>query len=469
MAPSRVISLLCLLGMLMVYTNAQPQVFCMNNNGNYKENMYRTNREIVLSTLTSFGKRISDGFYKFAKGHDCEKVHAIGMCRGDVKTDACHRKSNSTRIAVAVVVPIVAILIITTYILLRQRNKRRRIDDTIDDTITDTNNDNEIEPSDTMQFNFETIRNATNNFSDSNMLGEGGFGPVYKGILSNGVEVAVKRLSINSGQGDTEFKNEVQLVAKLQHRNLVRLLGFSLHREEKLLVYEFVPNKSLDYFIFDPIKRASLDWERRYKIIGGIAKGLLYLHEDSRLRIVHRDLKAGNILLGAEMNPKIADFGMARLFAVDECQGNTSRIVGTYGYMAPEYVMEGLFSLKSDVFSFGILVLEIVSGQKNGGYQNREYLISLAWKNWKEGTPMKIMDPALNEGSRNEIMRCIHVALLCVQGNLADRPTMASIVMMLSSNYITLPVPAEPSFLVSTKGSQDTLSWESGSWSVKPR
>ncbi|XP_021296996.1 cysteine-rich receptor-like protein kinase 10 isoform X2 [Herrania umbratica] len=311
--------------------------------------------------------------------------------------------------------------------------------------------DDEIITAESLQYDFDTIKAATNNFSDENRLGQGGFGAVYKGRLSTGQDIAVKRLSKDSGQGDLEFKNEVLLLAKLQHRNLVRLLGFSLQRNERLLIYEFVPNSSLDRFIFDPKRREQLDWEQRYKIIGGIARGLVYLHEDSRLRIIHRDLKASNILLDTDMNPKIADFGMARLFAMDQTQGNTSRIVGTYGYMAPEYAMHGQFSVKSDIFSFGVLILEIVSGQRNICFHDRdnvEDLLSYAWKNWREGTTLNLIDPSLKVSSKAEMTRCIHIALLCVQENVVDRPTMASVAIMLNSYSVTLPAPSHPAFFV---------------------
>ncbi|XP_047262992.1 cysteine-rich receptor-like protein kinase 10 isoform X6 [Capsicum annuum] len=302
-----------------------------------------------------------------------------------------------------------------------------------------------------LQYDFSAIRAATDDFSDANKLGQGGFGPVYKGKLQNGQEIAVKRLSADSGQGDLEFKNEVLLVARLQHRNLVRLMGFCLDGTERLLVYEFVPNASLDHFLFDSVKRRQLDWERRSKIIGGIAKGILYLHEDSRLRIIHRDLKASNVLLDAEMNPKISDFGMARLFELDETQGSTNRIVGTYGYMAPEYAMHGQFSVKSDVFSFGVLVLEILSGQKNTCFRSGESvedLLSYAWSNWHTGTAMNFIDPMLrgSTGVIRDIMRSIHIALLCVQENVADRPTMAAVVLMLSSLSLSLPMPSGPAY-----------------------
>ncbi|XP_073050726.1 cysteine-rich receptor-like protein kinase 29 isoform X2 [Primulina eburnea] len=223
-----------------------------------------------------------------------------------------------------------------------------------------------------LHYDFGKIKAATDDFSDAKKLGKGGFGNVYLGNLPDGQELAVKRLSWDSKQGDVEFKNEVLLMAKLQHRNLVRLMGFSIQGREKLLVYEFVKNASLDRFIFDPVKRSDLGWDQRYKIIMGIAKGLLYLHEESRLKIIHRDLKASKVLLDGDMNPKIADFGLARLFLSDETEGNTSKIVGTYGYMAPEYAMHGEFSVKSDVFSFGVLVLEIMRGQKNNSIRNGE-------------------------------------------------------------------------------------------------
>ncbi|KAL8468868.1 hypothetical protein ACS0TY_031904 [Phlomoides rotata] len=363
---------------------------------------------------------------------------------------------DKTRIVIIVVVAVVVCLILAVFavILLRKRKKQNPLQDpeTVD----------EISTAESLQYAFSTIKAATNDFSDDNKLGKGGFGTVYKGKLPNDKEIAVKRLSKNSGQGDLEFKNEVLLLAKLQHRNLVRLMGFAIEGGEKLLVYEFVENASLDHFIFDPTNHSYLDWERRYKIIGGIARGILYLHEDSRLRIIHRDLKASNILLDREMNPKVADFGMARLFEQDETQGNTSQIVGTYGYMPPEYLMHGQFSIKSDVFSFGVLVLEIISGRRNNSFRNGENsddLLSYAWKNWRDGTVENVVDPLLrtSSGLISEMVRCIQMGLLCVQENAGDRPTMASVVLMLNSSSMTLAVPSEPAFYFSSGyGSHDS-------------
>ncbi|KDP36269.1 hypothetical protein JCGZ_09834 [Jatropha curcas] len=297
-------------------------------------------------------------------------------------------------------------------------------------------------------FDFSTIVKATDNFSSNNMLGKGGFGPVYKGTFADGQEIAVKRLSEGSGQGMTEFKNEVTLISKLQHRNLVKLIGCCIQKDEQMLIYEFMPNKSLDYFIFDQKRSNILDWEKRFHIIGGIARGLLYLHQDSRLRIIHRDLKASNVLLDKDMNPKISDFGMARTFRGDQTEANTNRVAGTYGYMPPEYAVDGLFSMKSDVFSYGVLVLEIVSGKKNRGFSHPDHNLNLlghAWKLWIEERSSELVDNTLDSYSIREALRCIHVGLLCVQQRPEERPSMSTVVVMLSSDS-ALPQPKQPGF-----------------------
>ncbi|KAL3522127.1 hypothetical protein ACH5RR_014961 [Cinchona calisaya] len=301
-------------------------------------------------------------------------------------------------------------------------------------------------------FDLVTVSNATNDFSFTNKIGEGGFGPVYKGVLSSGQQIAVKKDSKDSGQGIEEFKNEVILIAKLQHRNLVRLLGCCIHGEARMLVYEYMPNRSLDLFIFNQARGKLLDWKKRFNIIVGIARGLLYLHRDSRLRIIHRDLKASNILLDSEMNPKISDFGLARTFGGDQYQDNTSRIMGTYGYMAPEYAVDGFFSVKSDVFSFGVLVLEIVSGEKNRGFCHPDHDLNLlghAWRLWNEGDPLKLVDAYIEgSASTSEVLRCIHAGLLCVQQRPDDRPTMSTVVLLLDSENPTLPQPKQPAFYI---------------------
>ncbi|VVA34786.1 PREDICTED: G-type lectin S-receptor [Prunus dulcis] len=323
---------------------------------------------------------------------------------------------------------------------------------------------NQVNGSELPLFNFACVAAATNNFSEENKLGKGGFGTVYKGNLPGLQEVAIKRLSRRSGQGLEEFKNEISLIAKLQHRNLVRLLGCCIQGEEKMLLYEYMPNKSLDFFLFDPSKQALLDWRRRFAIIEGIARGLLYLHRDSRLRIIHRDLKASNILLDADMIPKISDFGMARIFGGNQNEANTNRVVGTYGYMSPEYAMGGIFSEKSDVYSFGVLILEIISGRKNTSFYYCEQhlgFLGYAWKQWKEGKGLEIVDSSLgNSYCPSEVLRCIQVGLLCVQEHVVDRPTMSSVVFMLSSPDATMPQPKTPGFCLgrSPAGQTDSSS-----------
>ncbi|VAH71539.1 unnamed protein product [Triticum turgidum subsp. durum] len=309
-------------------------------------------------------------------------------------------------------------------------------------------------------FDFHQLVEATNNFAEENKLGEGGFGAVYKGQLPEGLEIAAKRLSSHSGQGFMEFKNEVQLIAKLQHKNLVRLLGCCSQEEENILVYEYMPNRSLDFFIFDENKRALMDWSTYLAIIEGVAHGLLYLHKHSRLLVIHRDLKPSNILLDYELNPKISDFGLAKILSSNDTEGNTTRrVVGTYGYMAPEYASKGIFSIKSDVFSFGVVIFEILSGKQNsgnqqcGGFTN---LLGYAWQLWEEGKWADLIDAPLLPGSHSaKMMRCINIALLCVQENATDRPTMGDIVSMLSNETMILDEPKHPAYINVRVGNEE--------------
>ncbi|KAE8795667.1 receptor-like serine/threonine-protein kinase SD1-8 [Hordeum vulgare] len=280
----------------------------------------------------------------------------------------------------------------------------------------------------------ETLREATDRFCPKNEIGRGGFGTVYKGQMADGQEVAVKKLSTgNRVQGLKEFKNEVDLIAKLQHRNLVRLLGCCIHYSERILVYEYMSNKSLDTFIFDPRRRATLSWKTRMDIIFDIARGLLYLHQDSRHTMIHRDLKAANVLLDREMVAKISDFGIAKLFSNISGHQVTERIVGTYGYMSPEYAMDGMVSFMQDVYSFGVLLLEIISGRRN---QRSFNLIAHAWMLFEENKSLELLDPAMRDGCSpaelEQATTCIQVGLLCVQESPSQRPQMAAVIPMMS-------------------------------------
>ncbi|KAL3502911.1 hypothetical protein ACH5RR_037360 [Cinchona calisaya] len=299
-------------------------------------------------------------------------------------------------------------------------------------------------------FSFTSIESATDHFSEAKRLGQGGFGPVYKGRLDNGLEIAVKRLNRMTAHGIEQFKNEVTVISKLQHRNLVRLLGYCTRKEERILIYEYLPNKSLDSYLFDAAKRDALDWKGRLKIIEGVAQGLLYLHKYSRLKIIHRDLKPSNVLLDIDMNPKISDFGTARIFGENEVRANTSKIVGTYGYMSPEYAMDGIFSEKSDVFSFGVMILEILTGKKNTAFYDSDRhlnLIGHVWDLWIEGSMSEIVDSSLSETILNpEVLKYVQVGLLCVQEKAADRPTMSDVVSMLFNESMVLASPKRPAF-----------------------
>ncbi|URE33695.1 receptor-like protein kinase [Musa troglodytarum] len=363
-----------------------------------------------------------------------------------VPNDASGGKSNNgVKTVLLLVIPVAAALLSLLAIFMYCRRRKpampRRMQ--LHKRIFAIEDQQDIKNAESLLLDLEVIRSATNNFSDANKIGEGGFGPVYRGTLEDGEQIAVKRLSRISVQGLVELKNEVVLLAKLQHRNLVRLLGYCL-QEEKLLVYEYLPNTSLDKVLFDPVRRVQLDWARRYKIIEGIGRGLLYLHEDSRLKIVHRDLKPA-------ISCWISDFGLAKLFDVDETQRNTSRIAGTYGYMAPEYVLRGRFSTNSDVYSYGVLILEILTGRKNSGYQgsgNSIDLLGYVWRHWNLGDAMQVVDQSvIDQCQPQEVLRCMHIGLLCVQEDPAQRPSMASITLMLNSYSVGLPTPSAPAFV----------------------
>uniref|UniRef100_A0A0E0I1Y5 Uncharacterized protein n=2 Tax=Oryza nivara TaxID=4536 RepID=A0A0E0I1Y5_ORYNI len=297
-------------------------------------------------------------------------------------------------------------------------------------------NPDDIQSIDSLLLDLSTLRAATDNFADRNKLGEGGFGAVYK------------------------LKTELVLVAKLRHKNLVSLVGVCLEGDEKLLVYEYMPNKSLDTILFDYEKSKDLDWGKRLKIVSGVARGLQYLHEDSQLRVVHRDLKASNVLLDFDHNPKISDFGLAKLFEWDQTQDVTSHIAGTYGYMAPEYAMRGQYSVKSDAFSFGVMILEIVTGRRNSSFSNSEQsidLLSLVWEHWTTGTIEELLDPAMRGRSADDLLKLINIGLLCVQDNPADRPTMSAVSVMLSSETFSVQAPSRPTFCIQeTDSAADT-------------
>ncbi|KAF6996091.1 hypothetical protein CFC21_012481 [Triticum aestivum] len=369
----------------------------------------------------------------------------------------------TAKIALFVSIPVaVVLLVLLTVALYLCKRKNKKPHEHVQISNYDSEDGTDMGSSESLLYHLSTLRAATDNFSEENKLGEGGFGPVYKGVLRDGQEIAVKRLSKTSQQGLVEMRNEVVLVAKLQHKNLVRLLGCCIQEEEMLLVYEFLPNRSLDKILFvrwictcsDPARRQELTWGHRFRIIQGIGRGLLYLHEDSRLTIIHRDLKASNILLDPDMNPKISDFGLAKLFSVDASVGNTSHIAGTYGYMAPEYALHGIFSAKSDVYSYGVLVLEIIAGRRNNFAQypgtNGEDLLTTVWRHWNRGSVSGLLDGCSADGLQpTEMLRCIHVGLLCVQEDAHLRPGMAAVVVMLNSRSITLPVPTPPAYVVS--------------------
>ncbi|GLU15103.1 hypothetical protein SLE2022_316280 [Rubroshorea leprosula] len=304
----------------------------------------------------------------------------------------------------------------------------------------------------TGSFTLRQLKAATNNFDPANKIGEGGFGPVYKGHLMDGKVIAVKQLSAKSKQGNREFVNEIGMISALQHPHLVKLYGCCIEGNQLLLIYEYMENNSLARALFGPEEcQMILDWPTRQKICIGIARGLTYLHEESRLKIVHRDIKATNVLLDKDLNPKISDFGLAKLDEEDNTHIST-RVAGTFGYMAPEYAMRGYLTDKADVYSFGIVALEIVSGRSNTSSRTKEdsfYLLDWALLLKEKGSLLELVDPRLgSDYNKTEVMEMINVALSCTNPAPAARPTMSSVVSMLEGKVAVVGLGLDSSMSI---------------------
>ncbi|CAL5022996.1 unnamed protein product [Urochloa decumbens] len=293
-------------------------------------------------------------------------------------------------------------------------------------------------------FSLKEIESATKHFDPANKIGEGGFGPVYKGTLADGTTVAVKKLSSKSSQGNREFLNEIGIISALRHPNLVRLFGCCIDGDQLLLIYEFLENNSLGRALFGRSEhQLKLDWPTRYNVCLGTAKGLVYLHEESTLKIVHRDIKPSNILLDEKLQPKISDFGLAKLN--DDCGRVSTRIAGTVGYMAPEYATRGCLTRKADVYSYGVVVLEIVSGMSNiNSMSSEEYLHLLDWAERlkQQGKLLEMVDHRLgSDYSQEQALRLLSIALLCTSTSPTQRPRMSSVVKMLCGQ---IPIEVVP-------------------------
>ncbi|GKV50306.1 hypothetical protein SLEP1_g57018 [Rubroshorea leprosula] len=361
-------------------------------------------------------------------------------------------KENRTRLIAGVAVP-VGVVTFTLILIFVVFYMRRRKDDDEEELLGIEARSN--------TFNYAELRAATDDFSPSNKLGEGGFGPVHKGKLSDGRVVAVKQLSVASHQGTSQFVTEISTISAVQHRNLVKLYGCCIEGNRRLLVYEYLENKSLDQALFGN-KDLHLDWPTRFSICLATARGLAYLHEESRPRIIHRDVKASNILLDSELCPKISDFGLAKLYD-DKKTHISTRVAGTIGYLAPEYAMRGHLTEKADVFSFGVVALEILSGRPNSDNSQdngKIYLLEWAWTLYESNQSLGLVDPTLVEFDENEALRMIRVGLLCTQASPMMRPPMSTVVAMLAGFLEVSPVASKPSYLTDWDFKDITASFE---------
>ncbi|CAL5074716.1 unnamed protein product [Urochloa decumbens] len=344
-----------------------------------------------------------------------------------------HPKTGSSKYALVFGIPIIAIftgLIVSIYCIKQRRNSLMHKDLQALDLQTGS-------------FTLRQIKAATSNFDPANKIGEGGFGSVYKGLLSDGTIIAVKQLSSRSKQGNREFVNEIGMISALHYPNLVKLYGCCTEGNQLLLVYKYMENNCLARALFVEQHRLRLDWVMRRKICLGIARGLAYLHEESTIRIVHRDIKASNILLDKYLNAKISDFGLAKLNEDDHTHIST-KVAGTIGYMAPEYAMRGYLTDKADVYSFGVVALEIVSGKSNTNYRPKEdfvYLLDWACVLQDRGTLLELVDSDLGSNySTEEALLMLHVALLCTTAAPTLRPKMSEVVSLLEGHASLQPL-----------------------------
>ncbi|XP_042503664.1 probable serine/threonine-protein kinase At1g01540 [Macadamia integrifolia] len=284
-------------------------------------------------------------------------------------------------------------------------------------------------------YTLRELEDSTNGFADENVIGEGGYGIVYRGVLEDNTQVAIKNLLNNRGQAEREFKVEVEAIGRVRHKNLVRLLGYCAEGAHRMLVYEYVDNGNLEQWLHGDLGHYSpLTWEIRMNIILGTAKGLAYLHEGLEPKVVHRDIKASNILLDKQWNPKVSDFGLAKLLG-SERSYITTRVMGTFGYVAPEYASTGMLNERSDVYGFGILFMEIISGRNPVDYSRPpgevnliEWLKTMVANRNTEG----VLDPKIPEKpSSRALKRALLVALRCVDPDAHKRPKIGHVIHML--------------------------------------
>uniref|UniRef100_A0ACD5UUJ7 Uncharacterized protein n=1 Tax=Avena sativa TaxID=4498 RepID=A0ACD5UUJ7_AVESA len=389
----------------------------------------------------------SQGYY----GPAISALSATPNFTPTVRNAAAKKKGSKTGVVAGVIVGVTVLGLLAFAGIFVWRQKRRKLSLEQEELYSIVGRPNVL--------SYGELRSATENFSSNNLLGQGGYGSVFKGKLTDGRFVAVKQLSETSHQGKKEFATEIETISRVQHRNLVKLYGCCLEGNKPLLVYEYLENGSLDRALFGK-GRSNLDWSTRYEICIGIARGLAYLHEESSIRVVHRDIKASNVLLDANLNPKISDFGLAKLYDDQETHVST-KVAGTFGYLAPEYAMRGHVTEKVDVFAFGVVVLETLAGRPNyytTEDQNKVYIFEWVWELYEDGHPLDMLDPRLEDFDSEEVLRAIKVALVCTQGSPHQRPPMSRVVAMLTGDIEAPDWVPKPSYITEwqVKGGGDT-------------